>query len=102
LSGGPVSCVPLTGAGSAIHHDEQEGTEMAVRDAATGRRRVRVWFGRHVIADYRAEADLAERYVAAMSRRFVGLRITNDPLPERDAGVGRPLPAARLWDVSPG
>jgi hypothetical protein len=49
----------------------------------TSRRRVRVWFGRHAIADYRAEADLAERYAAAMARRFPGLRITNDPLPDQ-------------------
>jgi hypothetical protein len=65
------------------------------------RRRVRVWFGKHVIADYRADADLAERYVAAMARRFVGLRITNEPDPERDAGSGRPLPGERLWDLTP-
>jgi hypothetical protein len=65
------------------------------------RRRVRVWFGNHVIADYRAEADLAERYVAAMSRRFTGLRITNDPVPEPDTAVPRPLPGERLWEVAP-
>jgi hypothetical protein len=44
-------------------------------------RRVRVWFGDHVIADYRAEPALAERYAAAMSRRFAGLRVTNDQVP---------------------
>jgi len=49
----------------------------------TSLRRVRVWFGRHAITDYRAEADLAERYAAAMARRFPGLRITNDPLPDQ-------------------
>jgi len=38
------------------------------------RRRVRVWFGEHVIADYNAEPALAERYADAMSRRFAGLR----------------------------
>lgn len=65
------------------------------------RRRVRVWFGKHVIADYRADADLAERYVAAMARRFVGLQITNDPIPEPDAVPGRPLPGERLWDLTP-
>ncbi|WP_328333001.1 hypothetical protein OHA70_15435 [Kribbella sp. NBC_00382] len=45
------------------------------------RRRVQVWFGSHVIATYVAERLLADRYAAAMSRRFAGLRITNEPLP---------------------
>jgi hypothetical protein len=48
--------------------------------ATAERRRVRVWFGEHVIADYNAEPALAERYAAAMQRRFAGLRVTNDPL----------------------
>lgn len=65
------------------------------------KRRVRVWFGRHVVADYRADADLAERYVEAMSRRFAGLRITNEPVPEPDDAPPRPLPGERLWDVTP-
>ena len=57
--------------------------------AATLQRRVRVWFGQHVIADYRAEPALAERYAHVMSRRFAGLRVTNDPIssaPEALAG----------------
>lgn len=45
------------------------------------RRRVRVWFGEHVIADHVAEAATAERYEQAMQRRFAGLRTTNDPIP---------------------
>jgi hypothetical protein len=65
------------------------------------RRRVRVWFGDHVIADYRADADLAERYVAAMARRFTGLRITNDPVPDPDPAPYRPLPGEWLWDLTP-
>jgi hypothetical protein len=65
------------------------------------RRRVRVWFGDHVVADYRAEAELAERYAAAMSRRFAGLRVTSDPLPEHDPGPDRKLPGERLWEVAP-
>ena len=44
------------------------------------RRRVRVWFGEHVIAQYVAEAPLAARYEQAMRRRFAGLRVTNDVL----------------------
>lgn len=44
------------------------------------RRRVRVWFGEHAIADQTFEAALAARYEQAMRRRFAGLRVTNDPL----------------------
>lgn len=54
------------------------------------RRRVRVWYGDHVIADYSGEAALAERYAQAMSRRFVGLRVTNDPLPPAPPAEGKP------------
>ncbi|MEU4291163.1 hypothetical protein AB0E63_23305 [Kribbella sp. NPDC026596] len=64
-------------------------------------RRVRVWFGDHVVADYRAEAELAERYAAAMSRRFAGLRVTSDPIPDADPGPVRKLPGERLWEVAP-
>ncbi|HZX05331.1 hypothetical protein [Kribbella sp.] len=42
-------------------------------------RRVRVWFGAHVIADYTAAPAAADRYQAAMARRFTGLRITVEP-----------------------
>lgn len=44
------------------------------------KRRVRVWFGEHVIAQYIAEPALAARYEHAMRRRFAGLRVTNDLL----------------------
>jgi hypothetical protein len=64
------------------------------------RRRVRVWFGEHVIADYTAEPALAERYAHAMSRRFAGLRVTNDPMPAVDR-LPDPLPGERMWDVAP-
>lgn len=60
--------------------------------SATGarqRRRVQVWFGSHAIADYSADTDLAERYATAMTRRFPGLRITNEPIPPAD---GKPMP----------
>jgi hypothetical protein len=42
-------------------------------------RRVRVWFGEHVIADYTADPAKALRYQAGMTRRFVSLRITVEP-----------------------
>ena len=52
------------------------------------RRRVRVWFGEHVIAQYVAEAPLAARYEQAMRRRFAGLRVTNDILgPQEHADI---------------
>lgn len=46
----------------------------------SGRRRVRVWFGPHSIADYTGNDAAADRYAAAMRRRFAGLRVTNEPL----------------------
>ncbi|TCC46546.1 hypothetical protein E0H75_26155 [Kribbella capetownensis] len=42
-------------------------------------RRVRVWFGEHVIADYTAEPAKALRYQAGMTRRFASLRVTIEP-----------------------
>jgi hypothetical protein len=71
------------------------------RPVRVERRRVRVWFGDHVVADYRAEAELAERYAAAMSRRFAGLRVTSDPITDHDPGPERKLPGERLWEVAP-
>ncbi|WP_241999261.1 MULTISPECIES: hypothetical protein [Kribbella] len=47
------------------------------------------------------EADLADRHAAAMSRRFAGLRVTSEPVPDSDPGPDRPLPGERLWEVAP-
>ncbi len=44
------------------------------------RRRVRLWFGQHQLADFIGEPAAATRYEAAMRRRFPGLEITNDPM----------------------
>jgi hypothetical protein len=38
-----------------------------------------VWFGDYAIADHIAERPLAERYAAAMRRRFASLRVTSEP-----------------------
>ncbi|GAA1558729.1 hypothetical protein [Kribbella lupini] len=69
--------------------------------AGPQRRRVRVWFGEHAVADYCAEAELADRYAAAMTRRFAGLRVTSEPVSAADPGTGLPLPGERLWEVAP-
>ncbi|HEY3561625.1 MAG TPA: hypothetical protein VGL05_29375 [Kribbella sp.] len=42
-------------------------------------RRIRVWFGKHVIADHVCDPASAAEYEAAMRRRFGSLRVTNDP-----------------------
>lgn len=54
------------------------------------RRRVRVWFGEHAIRDHVAATDLADRYAQAMRRRFAGLRITNEALPESSPDPASP------------
>lgn len=61
---------------------------------------MKVWFGQHIIAQYIAEPTLAERYADAMSRRFAGLKVTNDRVP-LSAPPSRPLPSERLWDITP-
>lgn len=68
---------------------------------ATEHQRVRVWFGRHVIADYSARCDLAQRYAAAMRRRFAGLEITIDPIASDPARPSEPLPDERWWEMVP-
>nr|WP_238156789.1 hypothetical protein [Kribbella sp. VKM Ac-2571] len=51
-------------------------------------RRVRVWFGEHLIADYIGAAEDAAQYEAGMRRRFLSLRVTNE-----SADLGRALDA---------
>ena len=48
-------------------------------------RRVCVWFGEHLVADYTADAEAAATYEAAMRRRFLSLRVTNEPVVSPDA-----------------
>jgi hypothetical protein len=58
----------------------------------TGRRRVRVWFGAVAISDYVAPEEQAEQYEKAMTNRFGGLRITNEPFPDvPDLSDAQPL-----------
>ncbi|MEV8374773.1 hypothetical protein AB0P21_18695 [Kribbella sp. NPDC056861] len=42
-------------------------------------RKVCVWFGGHLIADYISDPESAASYEAAMRRRFLSLRVTNEP-----------------------
>jgi hypothetical protein len=58
-------------------------SEQVPQSVDVRRRRVRVWFGSHVIAELIGVPAAAERYAAAMDRRFGGLRITNEPIPDR-------------------
>jgi hypothetical protein len=74
--------------------------ELQDRDASQ-RRRVRVWFGEHVIADHTAEPALAQRYAAAMERRFAGLRVTIDDVPSAAGAIAAAgLPAERIWALT--
>jgi hypothetical protein len=49
------------------------------------RKRVRVWFGDHTIADYTGDEAAAARFASSMQRRFAGLRVTTDPVPHHFA-----------------
>jgi hypothetical protein len=40
--------------------------------------RVRVWFGAHLLRDYRAEASTAQSYAESIGQRFAGLTVTID------------------------
>lgn len=58
--------------------------------------RVRVWFGAHLLHDYRAEASAAASYAEAIGRRFGGLQVTVDTEVSDDLA---PLPCQQLWAV---
>jgi hypothetical protein len=62
------------------------------------RKVVKVWFGTHEIATYVAVPELADRYAAAMCRRFAGLRVTNELVAE--APQARELPVEALWPLT--
>lgn len=70
-----------------------------VREAAeAGVRRVRVWFGPHLLHDYRAGAEAAEEYAKAIGKRFAGLTVTVDTEATEDMA---PLPCEQLWMLTP-
>lgn len=61
---------------------------------AKSERRVRLWFGPHLIHDYRAAAEAAESYAEAMGKRFAGLTVTVDSEVSHELP---PLPCEQLW-----
>jgi hypothetical protein len=65
--------------------------------------RVRVMFGEHCIARYKADQASAERYASAMARRFAGLNVMLGPLSELTADdmPADPLPSEQLWSIPP-
>ena len=72
---------------------------MNAQSTDTGQQWIRVWFGEHVLADYAAEPAVADRYAEAMRQRFMGLRVTSDPLPE-DHSSTQPLPTRQMWELT--
>lgn len=100
-------------------HTSLHASTQAADDLQAGVLRVRLWFGPHEIADYIAEATLAERYAASIRRRFAGLHVTVEDLPESTAPPAAaagstsssqvqttspsmtPLPSELLWELTP-
>lgn len=73
--------------------DDAETADRPVTDTQC---RVQLWFGPHLLHNYRAGAEVAEEYAAAIGRRFGGLKITIDREATPDL---TPLPCQQLWDV---
>jgi hypothetical protein len=65
--------------------------------------RVRAMFGEHCLAHYTANAESANRYAAAMARRFAGLKVYVGPLSDLTTGEmpKDPLPGEILWEIPP-
>jgi len=78
----------------------QFGPTQQIGDGGVSSERVRVWFGTHVVADYVADPQSAERYAEAMRQRFAGLRVTCDRAVSSTV-MARPLPSERLWELVP-
>jgi hypothetical protein len=67
-------------------------------DDARDELRVRVWFGPHLLHDYRAERTAANSYAEAIGRRFAGLSVTVDGWVSDDL---QQLPCEQLWTLTP-
>lgn len=66
--------------------------------ATTEQRRIRVWFGEHVLCEYEAAPERTERYATLTRQRFAGLKVTVDDRPIEDAFQ---LPEEeRLWQLT--
>lgn len=60
-------------------------------------RRIRVWFGAHVLDAYQADATVADHYAELTQRRYAGLRVTID---DQTDGTATALPERRLWPLT--
>lgn len=74
-------------------------------DPASAWRRIRIWLGDLLVAEYTAEPDQASRYQRVMTPRFAGLRITIEPIsPEAGEAAGAAtavrLPKEQLWSLT--
>jgi hypothetical protein len=67
-------------------------------------RKVRIWLGDLLIAEYIAEADRARRYKRVMAPRFAGLRIEVEAADGRieDQDKLAVLPNEQLWSLTVG
>lgn len=68
-------------------------------------RRIRIWLGELLVAEYLAELDQASRYQRVMAPRFTGLRITVEPIPNgsgttESAAPALALPSEQLWSLT--
>lgn len=61
-------------------------------------RRVRAWFGPHLICEHAASRSDAQAYAEAMPFRFHGLSVTVGNLAPGDSP--EPLPPRRLWPLT--
>jgi hypothetical protein len=52
------------------------------KPTATTRRRVRVWFGNHVVIDRTGELPEIAHYYLGMKRRYASLLVTVEPISE--------------------
>jgi hypothetical protein len=60
---------------------------MTATELVSPQRRICVWFGEHKIVEHVSEPAYAQRFEAAMRRRFASLRVTNEPVAVSDADL---------------
>lgn len=70
----------------------------AEKDNPTAHKRVRAWFGPHLICEHSAAAGTASAYAETMPFRYQGLSVTiSDTKGDEDLV---PLPPERLWPLT--